>query len=221
MDRGQKAITFALWGVLVLTMVGVVVGQFLFPRHSASATQGLLVQASDSSRGNRSGRELFPVPDLTLTDQAGQSFSTAELRGHPWVCDFVFTSCAGSCPVMSHKMAGLQKSTPAGLKLVSFTVDPEHDTPPILKEYADSLKADPSRWHFLTGTPQQMSDAAMAMKISVKPPDKDSGILHSDKFLLINGSGKVVGIYDGTNDGDQKRLAADATRLATSGGKSL
>jgi protein SCO1/2 len=113
----------------------------------------------------------------------------------------------------------LQTQTPGNVKLVSFTVDPKHDTPQVLKEYAGALAADPARWHFLTGTPRQMADAAYGMKISVLPAteNKTESILHSTKFLLVNPAGKVVGIYDSTNDADMKQLVMDAIRLA--GGK--
>jgi protein SCO1/2 len=119
---------------------------------------------------------------------------------------------------MSHEMAGIQKNTPAGVDFVSFTVDPKTDRPPILKEYAQSLHADFSRWHFLTGSEQQMAGAAYAMKIAVRPADGQFALTHSDRFLLIDPSGHAVGIYDGTNHAEVTKLAADATKLAAGGG---
>jgi protein SCO1/2 len=118
---------------------------------------------------------------------------------------------------MSRQMTELQKQMPKGVELVSFTVDPEHDSPQVLKEYGQAYQADFSRWHFLTGTKPQMMDAALAMKISVHPADKDFALTHSDKFLLVNQSGHVVGVYDGTNSQDVSRLAADAAKLVATG----
>lgn len=216
----NKLVPLTLWGVLVLTMVGVVLGAFLLPRHRAPAdAPGIALTASDQVGKSGGSRELFPAAEFSLTDQQGRTVSTADLRGTPWIADFIFTRCGGTCPIMSHKLAGLQKQTPANVRLVSFTVDPEHDTPPVLKTYAESLNADPARWEFLTGPPRQMADVAYGMKISVLPAsqNKTESILHSTRFLLVNPAGNVVGIYDSTNDSDMKQLVADATRLA--GGK--
>jgi len=160
--------------------------------------------------------ELFPAAQFSLTDQEVRTIATKDLQGSPWIADFIFTRCGGTCPVMSHKMADLQQQTPASVKFVSFTVDPEHDTPQVLKEYAIPLKADPSRWHLLTGTPKEMAEAAYGMKISVRPAadNKVEGILHSTHFLLVNGAGMVVGVYDSTSDESMKKLVTDAARLA-------
>jgi protein SCO1/2 len=194
-----KKLRYTLWGLIVLAMVGIVVAKVLSPRQEKA-----LAQSPD----------LFAVPDIQLTDQDAKSFSTDQLHGHPWIADFIFTSCAGSCPVMTHEMAELQKKTPADVNLVSFTVDPEHDTPAILRAYGEGNRADFSRWHFLTGSREQMSQAAYGMKISVHPADKDFALTHSDRFLLVNQAGHVVGIYDGTSGQDVSRLAVDAGKLA-------
>ena len=204
----NKKIAGILWGILLLAIVGVGVAKLVLPRHRAGSPDATEL------------RDLFPAAQFSLTDQEGRTIRTNDLQGSPWVADFIFTSCGGTCPVMSHKMAQLQQDTPPAVKFVSFTVDPEHDTPQVLREYATPLKADPSRWHFLTGTPREMADVAYGMKISVRPAsdNKIEGILHSTHFLLVNGSGMVVGIYDSTSDESMKQLVADATRLA--GGKS-
>ena len=219
----NKVFTFTLWGILVLAMVGVAIGAFLLPhRQTARDTApGLVIGGGDSLARAGVTRAQFPAAQFSLTDQQGQQLATADLHGGPWIADFIFTRCGGSCPIMSHKMAELQKQTPANVKLVSFTVDPEHDTAEVLKTYAEALGANPGRWHFLTGTSGQMSEAAYGMKISVRPAteNKVEGILHSNRFLLVNAEGNVVGIYDSTSDEAMKQLVADASRLAA--GRSL
>lgn len=220
MGRTQKRITFALWALVVLTLVGLVVARVLVP-HPKVPGAGIDVEAAD-----RQGvQDLYPAPALALTDQSGKPFSTADLRGRPWVADFIFTTCGSVCPKMSAQMAEVQKLTPGGVHLVSFTVDPTNDTPAALKTYGETFHADFARWHFLTGTQQQMSDAAYKMKISVKPADPDSPIMHSEKFLLVSPAGTVVGVYDGTSADDVKRLAQDAAKLLPAdvgaGGKAL
>jgi protein SCO1/2 len=212
----QKRITIALWVLVLLAMVGIVVGKILLPRFEQSANQPGIAIAS-SSPAVQGHEELFDVPEIKLTDQTGQPFSTAQLRGRPWAADFIFTSCGNICPIMSGKMAEVQNQTPAKLAMVSFSVDPEHDTPAVLKGYGERLHADFSRWHFLTGTHAQMADAALQMKISVKSADAQGPLMHSDKFLLVNASGKVVGVYSGTSAEDVRRLIADATKLAGEG----
>lgn len=205
----MKTVRIILWGLILVALVGIVVAKVALPKHQDAA--GVAVKAEPEA-----AKQLFSVPELLLTDQEGRSFSTARLRGHAWIADFIFTSCAGSCPVMSHAMADLQTQTPGGVNLVSFTVDPKADTPAILKEYGQGLHADFSRWHFLTGTEKQMADAAYKMKISVQPADGQFALTHSDRFLLVDQTGHVVGTYDGTSHDDVARLAADAARLANS-----
>ena len=194
--------------MILLAVIGIVIGKIFLPKRTAASLAP--VQATSA--------QLFDAPNLTLTDQDAKSFSTGALRGHVWVADFIFTSCAGSCPIMSHAMAEIQKNTPAAVDFVSFTVDPKTDTPAILKEYGQGLHADFSRWHFLTGTEREMADAAYAMKIAVHAADGQFALSHSDRFLLVDPSGHVVGIYDGTNPSDVARLTADASRLAATGG---
>src|SRR6266576_4990892 len=88
------------------------------------------------------------IPPFELIAQTGEVFDSREIDGHIWVANFVFTTCPGPCPMMSHQMHGIQEATAStpGVKLISFTVDPAHDTPPVLAEYARHFKADPSRW---------------------------------------------------------------------------
>ena len=97
---------------------------------------------------------LGSVPAFTLTDQNGATFeSQAKLDGQVWVADFMFTTCPGPCPLMSSQMHQVQKALEAdGIRLVSFTIDPEHDTPAVLLEYGQRFKASPGVWHFLTGS---------------------------------------------------------------------
>jgi protein SCO1/2 len=196
-----KKVRIVLWGLIVVAMVGIVVAKVISVVHRDTASKG---------------NELFAVPDIRLTDQDRKPFSTDQLHGHPWICDFIFTSCPGSCPIMTHQMTELQKKTPSDVDLVSFTVDPEHDTPAILREYGQSVHADFSRWHFLTGSKKDMGDAAYAMKISVRPADKDFALTHSEHFLLVNQTGHVVGIYEGTNSEDVAKLITDAAKLSAS-----
>jgi len=121
MGRAQKRITIALWGMVVLAMVGIVVGKILLP-HPPTVSE--MQQRDQAINGTQ---PLYAAPALALTDQTGKAFNTSELRGHPWVADFIFTSCSSVCPMMTAKMVEVQRLTPVGVHLVSFTVDPATD----------------------------------------------------------------------------------------------
>jgi protein SCO1/2 len=158
---------------------------------------------------------LFDAPSFSLTDQNGKSFGSDQLHGKVWVADFVFTECQGLCPMMTQHLAEFQKLTPnSPVQMVSFSVDPEHDTPAVLKGYATDAKADQTRWHFLTGTQTQTWEISKAMKLAVGP-DKGNQVIHSSHFLLVDGKGQVRGVYDTEGPGfDLNKLAADANTLA-------
>lgn len=151
------------------------------------------------------------APAFQLTDAQNQTFSSDQLKGKIWVADFFFTTCAGPCPTMSGNMQKLQEQFPGeDVKLVNFTVYPSHDTPEVMNRYGKKLKADPSRWHFLTGPEEEM------MRISVggfKIGDPDELFNHSKQFVLVDRSGSVRGYYDGTLDEDIQELARDIQAL--------
>jgi cytochrome oxidase Cu insertion factor (SCO1/SenC/PrrC family) len=93
------------------------------------------------------------VPDFTLIDQRGRPFRKTDLAGKIWIANFIFTNCPDECPLMTAELAKLEADLAdvLELRLVSITVDPQHDTPPILSQYAARFQADPERWFFLTG----------------------------------------------------------------------
>ena len=176
---------------------------------------------------------LFAVPPFQLTDQNGRPFDAKQLAGHVWVADFVFTHCTTFCPQMTANLAAVQQGSAAAgvpdLRLVSFTVDPDRDTPPVLKDYARANGADPSRWSFLTGTQKQMWDLSVGMKLSVGPGDDaidGSGklggmagmqVMHSSHFLLVDKRGQVRGVYDFKEPAFLAKLLADAKRVSDEG----
>jgi protein SCO1/2 len=203
----QKIITSLLWGVLVLAMLGVV-GTGLWSRYRDAGGVAAAPAASLPV--------LFDAAAFSLTDQDGKPFSSDALRGKTWVADFVFTNCPGACPKMTMRMAGLQKTLARpDVHFVSFSVDPDRDTPPVLKQYAKNYDADPGRWHFLTGDKDAMFQAAWDMKLTAEPAGKlGPEIAHAEKFLLVDGQGRVRGAYDSKDDDDMKRLAADAVAVA-------
>ena len=162
--------------------------------------------------------QLGQVPDFALTDQGGNAVTRADLDGAPWVADFIFTRCAGQCPMMSQRMGALQEALKnADVRLVTFTVDPEHDTPNILASYAMHYGAVPGRWRFLTGSREAIWRLARdGFRVGVEDNGTvEEPIAHSIRLILVDRRGFIRGYYDATDDAALKRVARDARRLAS------
>jgi protein SCO1 len=161
---------------------------------------------------------LGTVPPFTLTERSGRAVRAEDLSGHVWVADFVFTRCPDFCPALTARMAGLAKTlAPARrpVRLVSFTVDPAHDTPEVLRAYATRAGAGDG-WLFLTG-PRDAVSALLRDGFKVAWADDGpptSPITHSDRFVLVDRALRIRGYYHGTEPADVARLARDATALS-------
>lgn len=163
------------------------------------------------------------MPRFQLTDQAGKPFdSDARLRGQPWVANFIFTRCTTVCPVFTARMAAFEERTRdrgERLKLVSFSVDPEYDTPEVLAAYAANYKANLSRWSFLTGPVDEIKRVVTdSLKIALEEqPDKPVGqsILHGTHFALVDASMNIRGYYDLADADALDRMLADLALLGS------
>ena len=155
---------------------------------------------------------LGEIPQFQLTLQTDQPFDSHTLDGHIWVANFIYTTCDGPCPMMSHRMRGIQESTVStpNLKLVSFTVDPAHDSPAVLAKYASHFKADYSRWYFLTGEMEKLNDLGLK---SFKVNSVDGSLSHSTRFVLVDGKRRIRGYYISADDGFPKNLLHDIRQL--------
>lgn len=163
---------------------------------------------------------LRALPDFSLTAvtiDGTSPLDLAALRGRVWVADFVYTSCAGPCPMLTANMAGLQKRLPKSVGLLSFTVDPDHDSPEVLTVYARKFGAEPQRWFFVTGDKPALTKLfrdgfQLAVAESATAP-QGQNVAHTTKFVLIDGDGRLRGYYDGDDAGSLAKLAEDASRL--------
>ena len=155
---------------------------------------------------------LGEVPDFQLTAQTGETIDRQSLQGHVWVADFMFTSCPGPCPRMSSQMHQVQTATAdlPDVKLVSFTVDPAHDTPPVLAAYAQHFLAEASRWYFLTG-PQSSLDQLGRASFRLNPVD--GSLDHSTRFVLVDRSARIRGYYASSDDDFMKTLLRDIRQI--------
>lgn len=150
------------------------------------------------------------VPAFSLTDQHGRTFGSRDLEGRIWVANFIFTHCPTRCENLTQRMGEVQKRMGyAGdsVHLVSFSVDPENDTPSALAAYADKHKAGP-RWHFLTGELGAVKKAVVdGFKLPMEPneeADTDGelmSITHGTRFVLVDAKGYIRGYYEADDEG--------------------
>jgi protein SCO1/2 len=215
MKSPVKTILIAMWVVTGLTVAGVAAGVWFYRQRTGTPPAAHVFADEETDGAPLQLKPLFDAPTFSLTDQDGKPFTSQQLRGKVWVADFVFTSCTSLCPMMTQQMTEFQKSTPGSpVQMVSFSVDPENDTPKVLKGYADAAKADLTRWHFLTGGKKTLWDISNGMKLAVGPDDGSHQIFHSSHFLLVDQAGHVRGIYDYNSPGFMAKLRADAAALA-------
>jgi protein SCO1/2 len=156
------------------------------------------------------------VPSFQLTNQNGQSFGSAQLAGKIWIADFIYTTCPGPCPMISGRMSELQKPLDkTDVHLVSFSVDPEKDTPKVLHAYAEKLQAEPGRWDFLTGSKSAIYKLSHdGFKLAVTDGSDAQGLpVHSTRMVLVDRRGQIRGYYDATEPEAITKLLADTNHL--------
>jgi protein SCO1/2 len=156
------------------------------------------------------------VPHFQFVNQNGQLFDSAQLVGKIWIADFIYTTCPGPCPMLSTRMSELQKPLEkTDVHLVSFSVDPEKDTPGVLRDYAEKLHADPERWDFLTGPKSAIYKLSHdGFKLAVSDGRDEAGIpVHSTRMVLVDRHGEIRGYYEATEADAVTKLLADTSHL--------
>jgi protein SCO1/2 len=163
--------------------------------------------------------EAQPAPPFELVDQDGARRSLESLRGKVVLLDFIYTHCPGPCPILTGTHARLQKILPPDVRsklwLVSVTLDPERDTPKVLRAYGKARGADFSDWSFLTGKPDDVEAVIAAYGVG-KTPAPGGEIQHIVVSFLIDPRGRIVERYFGLEH-DADDLARDVERVARSG----
>lgn len=153
------------------------------------------------------------VPEFSLIERSREKYGSDELKGKVWVANFIFTHCAGQCPLISEKMKTILKALrfKENLRLVSITVDPERDTPKVLSQYAEGFEADPYKWLFLTGDKNEIHALTQnGFRLSSGGSEE---IIHSFQLVLVDHLGRIRGYYDGNDDEAVRKLLKDTRKL--------
>ena len=163
------------------------------------------------------------VAPFALVDESGKPFDRSALEGKVWIADFIFTYCAGPCIAMSAEMETLRKdlADAPDARFVSFSVDPNRDTPEILAKYAESYGGAGDRWHLLTGSAPTIYALARGSFLAAAEGGEVLGdpkaISHSERFFLVDRDGVVRGRYSMRDPDALARLRQDARRLLQRG----
>lgn len=165
------------------------------------------------------------LKNITLVNQLGDTVSLDDINGSIIVADFFFTRCPSICPTLTKNMKELQdamkmkdtrrKLDSSNVRFISFTVDPQRDTPEVLKRYADRYAVNHDTWWFLTGEKQKIYDYALnELKLGLQDGNGvDTNFIHTDKFVLIDKYRNVRGYYSGLDSASMSKLAEDLTLL--------
>ena len=195
----QKILLTASITLMLVSLVGFVWLNFrLSGKNQGSASSSLSI--------------LTQLPQFTLVERSGKPLGLEDLRGKVWIADFIFTRCPGPCPLMTSRMARLQNSLEgkSDVRLVSFSVDPENDTPEELTKYANQYHADSQHWFFFTGEKSAIHQLA---KNGFLVGGVDDVMMHSTRFILVDRQARVRGYYDSNEEESLQKLIKDVETL--------
>lgn len=197
---------WAIQGVLVAALVGF------------WATRGLARPAEPAQLPIKG-----TLPAFALTDASGDTVTLQDLSGKVWIADLIFTRCGGQCLDMTTRMRDVHRAlaTEGNVQLVSISVDPTYDTPEVLTSYAQRHQVAADNWLFLTGSPEAVRNLARkGFRLAAEEADEEQialgadMFLHSIKFVLVDGLGRIRGYYSSVEAAELHQLVADARRLA-------
>lgn len=162
----------------------------------------------------------FSVPPFSFTDLNEKEVSHHTIEGHVYIADFFFTTCPTICPIMSSQLSRLQSKLQkegfmGDVHFISHSVNPETDTPDVLRDYALRLDADTTTWHFVTGDKDLIYDQARYgyFMTALESDTAAGGFFHSDTFVLIDQERHIRGYYDGTSTYEVDSLFNDILLL--------
>lgn len=203
MNNLRRKTEWLVWGGLGLTILGIATAFVVSRLHTPRPTQAPLPVISSA------------LPEVALTNQFGEPFTTKSLLGKVWVADIIFTRCAGPCPEMTRKMSQLQTNLQRdqSVQLVTLTTDPKFDSPPVLARYAKRFGAQPERWTFLTGSSKDIARLAVdGLKLTAleqKPEEQTTPedlFVHSTWFALVDRHGRLRKAFETSEPGWKEPL---------------
>src|SRR5688572_4497025 len=208
--QSLRIVRLFLWGVLVVVLLTVGTMYLLKATLLKSRTSELPAIVKEDRR------DLKPVGDAPLfhlTREDGERFDVGTYTGKVYVVDFFFTQCKGICPTLQKNMRKVQEAFAVDdrVRLLSISVDPKNDTPSVLRTMAKQIGADTDQWAWTVGPTELTGEIAKGfMVVGTEVPGE---ILHSNRFVLVDGDGKIRGFYDGTEDDDVNAIIDDIGRL--------
>lgn len=217
MSNVKKILVGSLWLAAACSVLGFVTlsrehsrGQDEVPAN-LSADQPIVIDEQGIELDPNVLPVLFSAPEFSLVDADEKSFNSTQLNGQIYIARFFYSTCPGVCPMMSKRLTDLQKAIPdERIKFVSFTVDPERDTPAVMRAYRDEVwNLDKSRNIFLTGSVEQMRKLPTQFHfLEIQKPED-----HASKLILIDRAGHVRGLYSTSFEEDMKQLKIDVQKL--------
>lgn len=202
-----------LLGVALFVLLSAILFEFWFLRSS-----GLDPRKGSFTLGERV--ENLPnygtLPNFLLQDQNRHPFARSNLQGKPTLVGFILTRCVGPCPLITASMVKLRSQLPAGVHFVSLTIDPKHDTPGTLLEYAKKMHIPLSHWSLLTGDERevtQLVQSGFSLPLLRKRAASSRNIVHATKLVLLDDQVRIRGYYDPLNLQDLSKLQKDVKTI--------
>ena len=204
-------------------LIGVLALVMLFAACKSNTTKVLPIYGNRSAETKTvNGQQITDtvyqtVPAFKFVNQYGDSVGSKNLKNDIYVADFFFTSCPSICPVMQRNMLNVYNAfkDTADVKIISFTIDPKHDTTAVLKKYADKLGVSGNSWWFLNGGKDKVYELATKSYLVGVTQDSTAagGYVHQGYFVLIDKQQRIRGSYDGTDPKQVDQLIADIKTL--------
>lgn len=197
--------TFAIVLFILSVVIITIIYSILKPEETLPVYQPDMVNAELVDTTVQHVRKYHKIADFELYNQNGDTITPDFYKDKIYIADFFFTTCLTICPIMTDHMLQLQeklKDHPDVL-LLSHTVIPQHDSVPVLKEYALEKGIDASKWNLVTGDKKEIYDLARKSYLATKS-DGDGGpydMIHTENFMLIDKKRQIRGFYDGTKPG--------------------
>lgn len=155
------------------------------------------------------------IPGFSTVNQYGDSVTNKQLDGNIYVADFFFTTCPSICPIMHRNMLSVYEAFKADkdFKIISYSIDPKHDTVAVLKKYADKLGITGNSWWLLNGKKEEIYTLAKSYLVTTPQADAKEKFIHDGYFILIDKQKHIRGFYDGTVTEQVNNLIADIKKL--------